>query len=146
MRFLILGMLGLALTACAEQQPSEGFKPANTEAYGAAEGAKFEMASIIGIGDIVIGEAALTTSDGQQLPIRKVAAGIYQFLDPPSELTNGENFCFSKPVTYFTWHKHEEGLWVMNVGDWPGPPAVPASNEWDTGGGCGLSTYTPAAA
>ena len=86
----------------------------------------------------------MITSDGQRLPIQQVGEGVWAFLEPPSELTNGEDFCFSKPVTFFTWHKHDEGVWVMNVGDWASPPAVPDAATYPAEGGCGLSTYKPA--
>lgn len=143
MRILILSFLGL-LAACAAEAPSGGFKPANTAAYNAAAGAKYEMTSIVGIGDIVITDTALITSDGQTLPIKTFGDGVYAFENPPSELTNGENFCFSKPVTFFTWHRHDEGGWVMNVGDWTSPPSRPASNQWQAAGACGGSVYKAA--
>ena len=147
MRILIGLALALGLAACEQSgAPSEGFKPKTTEAFAAATGARYSMYSVVGIGDIVIGESTLTTSDGQELPIEKVADGVWFFQSQPSELTNGENFCFSKPVTFFTWHKHDEGLWVMNVGDWRSPPAVPAADQWQAEGACGLSTYQPAEA
>ena len=144
MRGWIAVTLAAALAACAPSGPPEGFGPKTTPAYDAAEGTKYKMASIVGIGDIVLGETVLTTSDGQALPIEKVTDGVWFFRTQPSELTNGENFCFSKPVTFFTWHQHEEGLWVMNVGDWRSPPERPAPDQWEAGGGCGLSTYQPA--
>ena len=144
MRKLIGLMLLAGLAACAQGESKPVPAKPLSAGYAAAEGQRFAMASLVGIGDIVIGETTLTTSDGQQIPIEKVTDGVWYFPTQPSKLTNGEDFCFSKPVTFFTWHKHDEGLWVMNVGDWRSPPAVPPSNAWDTPGGCGLSTYKPA--
>lgn len=143
---IALGFVAM-LTACADggapPPGAVGDAVPNSPAFEAAAGDKYRMESLIGIGDIVIGEAFLTTSDGQQIPIRKVADGLYAFPEPPSALTNGQNFCFSKPVTGFTWHKHAEGLWVMNVGDWRQAPTVPNADTWAAEGGCGLSTYKP---
>ena len=132
---LALG-IGAALAACAPQKAENA--PVQEVP---ADGQGYLMASIIGIGNIVLTPDAMITSDGQQLPIRKVGDGVFQFRDPPSVLTNGQDFCFSKPVTYFTWHRHDEGLWVMNVGDWQSPPSPPPSDDWDVDGACGLSTY-----
>ncbi len=140
----MLAVAALLTTAMPGQQGAQaGSSPPTNAAYDAATGDKFRMASIIGIGDIVIGKDFLTTSDGQKIPIRKFADGIYAFPEPPSKLTNGQDFCFSKPVTGFTWHKHNDGLWVMNVGDWRDPPLVPAADTWQADGGCGLFTYKP---
>ncbi|MEM9059776.1 MAG: hypothetical protein AAGD13_04870 [Pseudomonadota bacterium] len=146
----IITQLGVAavaalLAACGPEASAPPPKSSPALDSAAAEGTRYAMASLIGIGDIVITQDAMITSDGQRLPIRPVGDGVWAFLEPPSELTNGENFCFSKPVTFFTWHKHEEGLLVMNVGDWRSPPTVPNAQTWDVPGGCGLSTYNPAA-
>ena len=128
------------LAACAPEQSASKQTSAALDAA-AAEGTRYAMASLIGIGDIVIAPDAMITSDGQRLPIRQVGEGVWQFLEPPSKLTNGEDFCFSQPVNFFTWHRHDEGVWVMNVGDWASPPAVPDSATYPAEGGCGLSTY-----
>ena len=141
-------ILAAALAACAPAGHPDGAAdaaPPTSAAYDAAPGQKYRMASLIGIGDIVIGEELLTTSDGQQIPIRRVGEGLYAFPEPPSKLTNGEDFCFSQPVNGFTWHRHQDGLWVMNVGAWAEAPAVPAADTWQAEGGCGLFTYQPAA-
>lgn len=138
MRALIALSLAAALAACA---PKPAEKTSVTEIP--ADGKGFLMSSIIGIGNIVLTPDALITSDGQRLVWRKVADGVYQFRDPPSRLTNGQDFCFSKPVTFMTWHLHQDGLWVMNVGDWGSPPSPPPATEWDVDGACGLSTYAP---
>ncbi|MGD1926404.1 MAG: hypothetical protein ACFB03_19800 [Paracoccaceae bacterium] len=147
MRIIIqLGFVAVAalLTACGPQASAPPPKVSPALDAAAVEGTRYAMASLIGIGDIVITPDAMVTSDGQRLPIQSAGAGVWAFLEPPSELTNGEDFCFSKPVTFFTWHKHEEGLLVMNVGDWQSPPQVPNAQTWDVPGGCGLSTYNPA--
>ncbi|MEM7423999.1 MAG: hypothetical protein AAF334_09765, partial [Pseudomonadota bacterium] len=109
----------------------------------AANGTRYTMYSVVGIGDIVLTPDALVTSDGQRLPVQAVGEGIWTFPEPPSRLSNGEDFCFSTPVTYFTMHLHQDGLVVMNVGDWRAPPAVPDSDTWQADGGCGLFTYVP---
>ena len=140
MRAMIAILTAAVLAACAPQanapDPNEAAAPAGGKAY--------KMASAIGIGDIIIGDNTLQTSDGQQIPFKLVEEGVYLFPLSPSQLTNGENFCFSKPVSYFTWHLHAEGLWVMNVGDWLDPPKRPDANTWAADGGCGLFTYKPA--
>jgi hypothetical protein len=146
MRILIMAAIAAALAAhdpATNAGRALAAGPETNAAYDAAEGQKFRMASLIGIGDIVIGEEVLTTSDGQQLPIRKLGEGLYAFTDPPSKLTNGEDFCFSQPVNGFTWHRHQEGLWVMNAGAWAEAPAVPAPDVWQAEGGCALFTYKP---
>lgn len=141
MRALIAVLAAATLAACAPQatttaDPNDAAAPAGGKAY--------KMASIVGIGDIIIGDNTLQTSDGQQIPFKVVEEGVYLFPLSPSQLTNGENFCFSKPVSYFTWHQHAEGLWVMNVGDWLDPPKRPDANTWEAEGACGLFTYQPA--
>ena len=150
MRILLAATVTATLVACAPTGGKDaargGNSPPTNAAWEAAEGQKFRMASLIGIGDIVIGESVLTTSDGQQIPIRKITDGLYAFPDPPSALTNGQNFCFSRPVTGFTWHLHKDGVWVMNVGDWGEAPAVPNAETYEAEGACGLSTYRPAGA
>lgn len=131
------------LAACgAPPAPEPKSSPALDAA--ASEGARYTMASLIGIGDIVIAPDALITSDGQRIPIQQIGDGIWAFPEPPSRLTNGQDFCFSKPITFFTWHQHQDGLLVMNVGDWSQPPSVPNADTWEVGGGCGLATYTSA--
>ena len=139
-RFALIAAAVLA--ACAPQTQAPNSDP--NAAAAPAGGTKWKMASIVGIGDVIIGDTALQTNDGQIIPIQKVEEGVYLFPNSPSKLTNGQNFCFSKPVSYFTWHKHAEGLWVMNVGDWLDPPKVPDANTWEVEGGCALSTYQPA--
>jgi len=141
MRALIAAFVAGTLAACAPQASTT--KDTN-EAAAPAGGKAYKMASIVGIGDIIIGDNTLQTSDGQQIPFKVVEEGVYLFPLSPSQLTNGENFCFSKPVSYFTWHQHAEGLWVMNVGDWLDPPKRPDANTWEAEGGCGLFTYKPA--
>lgn len=136
--------VAILLTACAAEQPAAPPKANTALDAAASEGTRYAMASLIGIGDIVITPDAMITSDGQRLPIQQVSEGVWAFLDPPSKLTNGEDFCFSKPVYFFTWHLHNEGVWVMNVGDWANPPAVPDAATYPADGGCGLSTYKPA--
>ena len=143
MRYAV-ALLTLALLACVPvlDPPSARADETRTNAaYDAAEGTKFRMKSLIGIGDIVIGDEFLTTSNGEQIPIRKITEGLYAFPKPPSKLTNGQDFCFSTPVTGFTWHRHLDGLWVMNVGDWREAPVVPSPDTWQAKGGCGLFTY-----
>lgn len=142
MRGILATLAIVALAACAPQAGTTNAAPNSTAT--ASDGTAYKMASLIGIGDIVITDEALITSDGQVLPFKKVEEGVYLFPLSPSRLTNGEDFCFSKPVSYFTWHKHTEGLWVMNVGDWLDPPKRPDANTWAADGGCGLFTYEPA--
>ncbi|MEM7212220.1 MAG: hypothetical protein AAF479_10065 [Pseudomonadota bacterium] len=141
--FFLAAIPAVILSACAPQQAAVEPKSSPALDAAAAEGARYTMDSLIGIGDIVITPDAMVTSDGQRLPIQSAGDGVWAFLEPPSRLTNGEDFCFSKPVTFFTWHQRADGLFVMNVGDWPSPPPVPDANSWDTPGGCGLSTYKP---
>ena len=114
-----------------------------SEAAAPAGGTAYKMASIVGIGDIMIGDNALATSDGQIIPFKVVEEGVYLFPLSPSKLTNGEDFCFSTPVSYFTWHRHKDGLWVMNVGDWLDPPERPDANTYEAEGACGMFTYNP---
>lgn len=130
-----------ALAACSG--PSTGQAPV-AQAVAEAEGDAYKMFSVVGIGDIALTDDALVTSDGERIPVEMVSEGVYALPSQPSKLTNGEDFCFDNPVTYFTWHRHDEGLWVMNVGQWRAPPAVPAATEWQAEGGCGLFTYSPA--
>ena len=128
------------MAACgAPPAPEPKSNPALDAA--ASEGTRYTMVSLIGIGDIVLAPEAMITSDGQRIPIRVVSPGVWAFPNPPSKLTNGENFCFSKPVTFFTLHEHEDGVLAINVGDWSRPPSVPAADQWSVDGGCGLSTY-----
>ena len=140
MRYALPILAAALLTACASQDAAEPKSSPALDAA-AAEGTRYTMASLIGIGDIVITPDAMVTSDGQRLPIQAVSDGVWAFTDPPSRLTNGQDFCFSKPVFFFTWHQHEEGVLVMNVGDWQSPPSVPDARTWEVPGACGLSTY-----
>ncbi len=97
-----------------------------------------------GIGDITLEEGYLKLDDGSELPIQKLADGVYALPSRPTKLPNGTDFCSGRPVDFFTLHRTTEGLVAMNVGDWMEVPVRPAADTVQAPGACATFTFRPA--
>ncbi len=106
-------------------------------------GVPLTMASA-GIGDLVLAPDHLLLDDGSQLPVRRLAEGVYALPSRPVRLANGTDFCSGQPVGYLTLHRTGDGLIVLNAGDWAAPPAPPPADTLQAEGACATFTYRPA--
>jgi hypothetical protein len=105
-------------------------------------GVPLRMASE-GIGDLVLGDGHLQLDDGSQLPVVRVAEGVYALPSRPVRLPNGADFCSGQPVGFLTLHRMTEGLIALNVGAWQAAPSPPPADQRAAEGACATFTYRP---
>jgi hypothetical protein len=97
-----------------------------------------------GIGDVMLAPDHLLLDDGSRLAVQRIAEGVYALPTRPVRLPNGTDFCSGQPVAYFTLHRTEDGLIVMNAGDWTAPPEAPSAEAVQAEGACATFTYRAA--
>ena len=81
-----------------------------------------------GIGDIVLAPDHVLLDDGSRLTVQRLAEGVYALPTRPVRLLNGTDFCSGQPVAFLTLHRTEDGLVVMNAGDWAAAPEPPPAD------------------
>lgn len=101
---------------------------------------ELRMASA-GIGDLVVADGWLRFDDGSEVPIQRVADGVYAVPSRPSRTPAGADICAGRPAGYFTLHRTADGLYAMNWGDWVEVPEPPAADALAAPGACATFSY-----